>query len=65
MYAIRSYYAPAPAELALFQKSYRRCIRFVLGSIGATMAHEITHALDDEGRQYDHRGNLRDWWAPA
>jgi putative endopeptidase len=32
------------------------------GAIGATIAHEITHALDDEGRQYDADGNLRDWW---
>jgi predicted metalloendopeptidase len=32
------------------------------GAIGATIAHEITHALDDQGRQYDAEGNLRDWW---
>jgi endothelin-converting enzyme/putative endopeptidase len=32
------------------------------GDIGATFGHELTHAFDDEGRQFDARGNLRDWW---
>jgi len=35
------------------------------GNIGATIGHEMTHAFDDEGRQYDARGNLKDWWAPT
>jgi putative endopeptidase len=33
-----------------------------LGSIGMVIAHEMTHGLDDQGRQYDENGNLRDWW---
>jgi endothelin-converting enzyme/putative endopeptidase len=32
------------------------------GNTGATIAHELTHGFDDEGRQFDARGNLRDWW---
>ena len=32
------------------------------GNTGGTIAHELTHGFDDEGRQYDARGNLRDWW---
>ena len=32
------------------------------GNTGATIGHELTHAFDDEGRQFDAQGNLRDWW---
>ena len=33
------------------------------GDIGATVGHEFTHGLDDEGRQFDETGNLRPWWS--
>jgi putative endopeptidase len=32
------------------------------GNTGATIGHELTHAFDDEGRQFDAQGNLKDWW---
>jgi endothelin-converting enzyme/putative endopeptidase len=32
------------------------------GAIGAVVGHELTHAFDDQGRQFDAQGNLRDWW---
>jgi putative endopeptidase len=32
------------------------------GNTGATIGHELTHGFDDEGRQFDAQGNLRDWW---
>ena len=35
------------------------------GAAGAIIGHELTHGFDDEGRQFDAQGNLKDWWTPA
>jgi endothelin-converting enzyme/putative endopeptidase len=35
------------------------------GAIGAVVGHELTHGFDDQGRQYDGEGNLKDWWTTA
>jgi endothelin-converting enzyme/putative endopeptidase len=32
------------------------------GNTGSTIGHELTHGFDDEGRQFDAQGNLKDWW---
>ena len=32
------------------------------GAMGAIIGHEITHGYDDQGRQFDASGTLRDWW---
>ena len=32
------------------------------GAIGVVIGHELTHGFDDQGRRYDGKGNLRDWW---
>ncbi len=35
------------------------------GGIGAVIGHEMTHGFDDQGRQFDGNGNLKDWWTAA
>lgn len=35
------------------------------GAIGMVMGHELTHGFDDEGRQFDGDGNMKEWWDPA
>jgi putative endopeptidase len=34
------------------------------GGIGVVIGHEMTHGFDDQGRKFDAKGNLRDWWTP-
>ncbi|MBP5795180.1 MAG: M13 family metallopeptidase, partial [Alphaproteobacteria bacterium] len=38
---------------------------FNYGAIGAVIGHEMTHGFDDQGRQFDKDGNMRDWWTAA
>jgi endothelin-converting enzyme/putative endopeptidase len=35
------------------------------GDTGGTIGHELTHGFDDEGRQFDAQGNLRNWWTES
>ncbi len=35
---------------------------FNYGAIGVVIGHEMTHGFDDQGRQFDKKGNLQDWW---
>ncbi len=34
------------------------------GAIGVVIGHEMTHGFDDQGRNFDHNGNMVDWWTP-
>jgi endothelin-converting enzyme/putative endopeptidase len=35
------------------------------GGVGMVIGHELTHGFDDQGRQFDGAGNLKDWWTEA
>jgi len=43
-----------------FDKGMDDAVNF--GGIGMVIGHELTHGFDDQGRQFDDKGNLRDWW---
>ncbi|OUJ76071.1 peptidase M13 [Hymenobacter crusticola] len=69
---INAYYSP-PLNEIVFPAGYLQPPFFDpnaddavnYGAIGGVMGHEMTHGFDDQGRQYDAEGNLRDWWTPA
>ena len=66
---INAYYNPNMNEIVFpaailqppfFNKDADAAINY--GAIGAVIGHEMTHGFDDEGRQFDKNGNLKDWW---
>ncbi len=66
---VNAYYSPLenninfPAGILqppFYNNSADMAVNF--GGIGAVIGHELTHGFDDQGRQYDADGNLRDWW---
>merc|ERR1711976_889197 len=48
-------------QLPFFHASLPEAITF--GGIGSIIGHELTHAFDNTGRQYDELGNKRNWWS--
>lgn len=66
---VNAYYSPTrneivfPAAILQFPFfDYRVDDAINYGAMGAVIGHEITHGFDDQGRQYDADGNIRDWW---
>jgi putative endopeptidase len=49
-------------QFPFFDKDADDAINY--GAIGLVIGHEMTHGFDDQGRQYDSKGNLKDWWTP-
>eukprot|EP00095_Tigriopus_kingsejongensis_P001687 maker-scaffold1658_size31987-snap-gene-0.9 protein:Tk01687 transcript:maker-scaffold1658_size31987-snap-gene-0.9-mRNA-1 annotation:"endothelin-converting enzyme 1" len=43
-----------------YHKHFPKALNF--GGIGVVIGHEITHGFDDKGRQFDHSGNIKQWW---
>ncbi|KAL6734495.1 hypothetical protein Aduo_005030 [Ancylostoma duodenale] len=69
---VNAYYEPTsnsikfPAAILqspFFHHTFPRALNY--GGIGAVIGHEITHGFDDQGRQFDAIGNLREWWDTA
>ncbi|HEY0882578.1 MAG TPA: M13 family metallopeptidase, partial [Archangium sp.] len=69
---VNAYYEPQKNEIVFpagilqppfFNKDASDAVNF--GSMGMVVGHEITHGFDDEGRQFDAQGNLKDWWTEA
>ncbi|MCC2624757.1 MAG: Peptidase [Burkholderiales bacterium] len=66
---INAYYNPELNEIvfpaAILQPPFfdvKADDAFNYGGIGAVIGHEISHAFDDQGSQYDENGNLHNWW---
>jgi putative endopeptidase len=68
---VNAYYEPTMNEMVFpagilqapfYGKHQTPALNF--GAIGMVVGHELTHGFDDEGRQFDAEGNLRDWWTP-
>lgn len=66
---VNAYYDPSYNEIVFpagilqppfFDKNADEAVNF--GAIGMVIGHELTHGFDDQGRQFDPKGNLHDWW---
>eukprot|EP01147_Barroeca_monosierra_P006908 gene6908-9542_t len=66
---VNAYYSPSKNEIVFpagilqapfFSISQPAPLNF--GGIGVVIGHELSHGFDDQGRLYDARGNLRQWW---
>jgi endothelin-converting enzyme/putative endopeptidase len=70
--AVNAYYEPARNEMVfpagIFQIPFygtSQTLAMNYGAIGMVVGHELTHGFDDQGRQFDAQGNLRDWWTES
>jgi len=57
-------YIPAAYVQKPFLDLHNRTMGYNLATIGFTIAHELSHSLDDKGSKYDKYGNIYDWWTP-
>lgn len=66
---VNAYYDPSTNEICfpagILQKPYfdpDADYACNYGAIGVVIGHEMTHGFDDQGRNFDHHGNMIDWW---
>jgi len=69
---VNAYYTPTKNQIVFpagilqspfFNVRYPKSINY--GAMGVVMGHELSHAFDDQGREYDEIGNMRNWWNNA
>jgi len=69
---VNAYYSPLSNEICFpagilqppfYSPDYADSLNY--GAIGVVIGHEMTHGFDDQGRQFDSKGNLKDWWTPT
>ena len=69
---VNAYYTPLLNEMVFpagilqppfFHKDFPPAINY--GAMGTVMGHELTHGFDDQGRKFDPKGELREWWEPV
>ncbi|XP_064461108.1 endothelin-converting enzyme homolog isoform X2 [Ornithodoros turicata] len=69
---VNAYYTPTKNQIVFpagilqapfYDPNYPKSLNF--GAMGVVMGHELTHAFDDQGREYDKTGNLHQWWKNA
>lgn len=68
---VNAYYHPMRNEIVFpaavlqapaFDPSFDDALNY--GAIGAVIGHEMTHGFDDQGRLFDAKGNMVEWWQP-
>src|SRR5664280_1866178 len=66
---VNAYYSPSRNEIVFpagilqppfFDPKADAAVNY--GAIGAVIGHEMTHGFDDQGRKFDAKGNLKEWW---
>jgi len=69
VYEVNAYYYPDENRFllpaAILRPPFydaRRSLVWNYGAIGATIGHELCHAFDSDGREYDENGDKKDWW---
>lgn len=69
---VNAYYTPNKNQIVFpagilqqpfFDNSFPNALNF--GAMGVVMGHELTHAFDDQGREFDRDGDLAPWWNNA
>lgn len=74
IYEINAYYNPTKNQMTfpfgILRKPYfynknwdnLNAVAYNFGAIGSVIAHEITHGFDDQGKDFDKDGNMKNWW---